>query len=370
MFFKNGTPSGLLQNPKRILIVRLSAIGDIVHGIPLLVALRTRFPHAEIAWLAEEKTSVLLHGHSALDRLILVKKNWIKSWADITLLRKRLQLFAPDITIDLQGMFKSSFAAWLSKSKYRIGFGGANGREGSRWLNNCRIIPTEDHAIDRNMKLLEPFGIFGSSIDFDLPECEMDRRNAQNLLNQEGLHGNFAMIHVGADGKSNLWREDHYAEVARYLLDQWNLPSLVIWTGPDEQNMAEIVVDKADGAAYLAPSTTLCELASLCRMATLFIGSDTDPLHIAAAAGTRCIGLYGSLSAKRSRPYGLQNRSVQLRSLEGGNTRSHRASRSLTDTIDAPTVCSVCDEILSELLAPAILPLSPREADPSRKKAA
>lgn len=370
MLFKTKISAKHFQDPKRILIVRFSAIEDLVNGIPFLVALRTRFPHAEIAWLTEEKASVLLNGHAALDRLILVKKNWAKSWADISLLRKRLQLFAPDVTVDLHGGFKSSVAAWFSGSKHRIGFGGKDGREGSRWLNNCRMTPTEDHVVDRNMQLLEPFGVFGSSVDFDLPECEMDRRNAQHILNREGLHGNFAILNVGADWKSKLWREERYAEVARYLLEQWNLPSLVIWSGPEEQSLAETVVDKADGAAYLAPQTTFCELTSLNRMATLFIGSDTGPLHVAAAVGTRCIGLYGPTSARRHGPYGIQNRSIQIRSLEGSNTSPHRAPRTLMDAIDVPMVCAFCDEILSELLTPSILPMSAQSPKKAAQKAA
>jgi len=337
--------------PKRILIVRFSAIGDVVHGLPLAVALRTRFPHAEIAWLVEDRAASLLHGHWALDRLLIVRKGWMKSWADIKLMRNRLKTFAPDVTIDLQGLFKSSFAAWLSGAKYRIGFGGIDGREGSRWFNNFRVVPTENHVIDRNLQLLEPLGVDGCSVDFDLPECEMDRRSARQLLGREGLDGDFVIINVGAGWKSKLWREDRYAEVAKYLLEQWNLPSLVVWAGSEEQKMAEAVVQGANGAAVLSPPTTLCELASLSRLATLFIGSDTGPLHIAAAVGTPCIGLYGLMPAKRNGPYGLQNRSIQIRSLEGTNISPHRASRDLMDAIDVEHVCDACDEILTELTA-------------------
>ncbi len=342
-----------LTQPKRILIVRFSAIGDVVHGLPLAVALRTRFPHAEIAWLVEDKTAVLLQGHWALDRLIIVRKGWMKSWAEINLMRKRLQAFAPDATIDLQGLLKSSFAAWLSGAKYRIGFGGVDGREGSRWFNNYRVVPTEHHVIDRNLRLLEPFGVEGCSVDFDLPECEMDRRSAKNLLGREGLDGDFAIINVGAGWNSKLWREGRYAAVAKYLLDQWNLPSLVVWAGPDERKMAEAVVLGADGAATLSPPTTLNELASLSRLATLFIGSDTGPLHIAAAVGTRCIGLYGPMPAKRNGPYGPKNRSLQVRSLEGTNISPHRAGRDLMDAIDVELVCEACDEMLTELTTKA-----------------
>ncbi|MDR2755259.1 MAG: glycosyltransferase family 9 protein [Planctomycetaceae bacterium] len=354
MFFRKASyfSDNILSRPRRILIVRFSAIGDVVHTLPVLIALRTRFPHAEIAWLIEEKMSKLLLGHWALDRLIIVKKNWIKSWSEVVFLRKRLQMFAPDVTIDVQGLFKSSFAAWLSGAAYRIGFGGIDGREGSQWFNNCRITPDAEHIIDRNMSLLEPFGIYGSSIDFDLPECEMDRRSAHHFLNYNGLHGHFAILNVGAGWESKRWREERYAEVAQYLLTQWNLPSLVVWAGDKEQKIAETVVQAANGAAFMAPQTTLGELASLSRLATIFIGSDTGPLHIAAAVGTPCLGLYGPMPAKRNGPYGRSNRSIQKQTLEGSRRiRPHRAPRTLMDAIDTESVCNMCDEMLTKILS-------------------
>ena len=334
------------SEPKRILIVRFSAIGDVIHGLPVLNALRTRFPRAELAWLVEDRAASLLYGHPALDRLLITKKGWLKSLDETMLLRKRLRAFTPDVTIDLQGLFKSSFAAWISGAKKRIGFAGRDGREGSRLFNNIRVTPTEDHVIDRNLQLLEPFGIDGCSVDFDLPEHETDRYGARQKHEQLNLGNDFAILNVGAGWESKLWREDRYAEVARHLQHQWNLPSLVLWAGPAERQMAEKIIKAADGAAVLAPETSLCELASFCRMATLFIGSDTGPLHIAAAVGTPCVGLYGPMPAKRNGPYGTRHRSVQVQTLEGTRIKPHHASRKLMDAIDASLVCETCDELL------------------------
>lgn len=360
MFFRKSARKQALSNPKRILIVRFSAIGDVIHGLPLLVALRTRFPLAEIAWLAEEHPASLINGHWALDRLMIVKKGWMKTLSDVRHLRQRLRNFAPDVTIDVQGLFKSSFAAWLSGAKCRVGFGGVDGREGSRWLNNCLVTPTAEHVVDRNLQLLESFDLFGSSVDFDLPECEMDRRWAQGILQQQGLHGNFAILNMGAGWKSKLWREQRYAEVAKYLFEQWNLPSLVLWAGPEEQKMAETVVQNAEGAAVMAPPTRLTELASLTRLATLFVGSDTGPLHLAAAVGTRCVGLYGPMPAERNGPYGPQNRSIQVARPKKLKGRHYRTSRDLMDAIDVSHVCQACDEILAEILPGESLPLPHR----------
>ncbi len=369
MFFYRNTPPVPLTQPKRILVVRFGGVGDVVQGMPLLVSLRTRFPQTEIAWLVDDKTAAMLHGHWALDRLIIVRQGWTKSWPEIRLLRKRLQAFAPDATIDMQGRLKSSFAAWISGARHRIGFGGTEGREGSRWLNNHRIVPTSEHVVERNLELLRPFGVHGGSIDFDLPECEMDRRNARNLLCRAGLAGDFTMINVGADWTSKRWREDRFAAVAKYLLDQWNLPSLIVWNGAEEHKSAETVVSQADGAAYLSPPMTLTELASVSRLATLCISSESGPLQIAAAAGTRCVGLYGPMAAQQFGPFGPSNRSVQVRFPGPGRSRLHRTSTEWMDAIPVSLVCETCDEILQEILQPDLLPMTKPGDSPQRTAA-
>jgi lipopolysaccharide heptosyltransferase I len=347
-----------LQNPRRILIVRFSAIGDVMHSVPLLAALRMRFPNTEIAWLTEEKNAQLLNGHWALDRLILAPKRWMKNWAGAMQLRNRLQRYAPDITIDTQSLLKSSVAAYLAGAKIRIGFGGSDAREGSWWFNNLRVKADAEHIIERNLQLLMPFGVEGCSVAFDLPECERVRQNVQWMLQREGLYGNFAAVNVGAATPSRLWRKERYAAVAKELLEQWNLPTLVLWAGETERKAAETVVQQADGAAILAPDTSLAELVSICRRATLFIGSDTGPLHIAVAAGTRCISLHGSTSARRSGAYGHQNRTVQKEF--SGKVNHRHATREAMDAITVQDVCGICDEILSEINVPATVQLPER----------
>lgn len=112
-----------MSNGPRILIVRLTAIGDVMHGLPVLNALRDRFPQAELAWIVEGGTAHLLEGHPALDRLIAVPRRWLKSFRAVRRARRELREFAPQVAIDLQGLTKSALAAWLSGAPRRIGFG-------------------------------------------------------------------------------------------------------------------------------------------------------------------------------------------------------------------------------------------------------
>jgi heptosyltransferase-1 len=286
------------------------------------------------------------------------------SWNDIGGLRNRLQAFAPDVTIDLQSRFRSSFAAWISGANIRIGFGGNDGREGSRWLNNYLVNADSEHAVEKNMQLLQPLGIYGSSISFDLFECEIDRHCAQDILNRSGLHGNFVIMCVGADVESKLWREERYAALSEYLSEQWNLPSLVVWSNDADYKFAERVVN-SHGTAILAPVMTLNEFAAIARRATIVIGSDSAQLHIAAAAGARCIGLFGATDAKRNAPYGEKNYSIQ----KSSNNPQNRNSRILMDSIDTVSVCNICDKILTNILKPQQI-ISPSKKTTTEKKVA
>jgi lipopolysaccharide heptosyltransferase I len=350
------SPSRQIPIPSRILIVRMSAIGDVIHGLPVLNTLRTRYPRAEIAWLVEDRAASLLQGHWALDRLIIARKGWMKSTEQIRLLRKRVQAFAPDVTIDLQGLFKSAFAAWLSGAPSRLGFRDRNGREGSRFLNNVTVRTSCRHVIDCNLELLQPLGIVGSSIHFDLPERESEKRVAQEILSQLAIPGPFAMINVGAGWNSKLWRAERYGEVAKYLGKRYHLPSVVVWFGEKERKMAETVVTASQWQARLAPPTSLNELASLARKARMFVGSDTGPLHLAAAVETPCIGLYGPMPAWRNGPYGFQHHAIQQMTLEGNSRERRNASRASMDAIDVPTVCRACDAVLEHSMGQKVPP--------------
>jgi len=339
-------PPGLLMDETpRILIVRLTAIGDVVHGLPVLCALRDRFPGAKIAWMVEGGSAQLLEGHPALDQLIAAPRHWLKSFATVRRLRSELKAFRPEIAIDVQGLSKSCMAAWLSGAKRRIGFGCEKGRELSPWLNTELVRSTATHIIDANLELLRPLGIENPTVRFGLPETEDDRTECDRILGDLQLDDRFALINVGAGWPSKLWRADRYAQVARHLGGR-GLRSVVVWAGAEEETFAKKVVSLADSHAVLAPGTSLRHLASLCRRTALFIGSDTGPLHLAVAVGAPCIGLFGPMPAERNGPYGPQNIALQKASLEGIPRKRRNAPRSLMDAITAEHVEEACDEIL------------------------
>jgi lipopolysaccharide heptosyltransferase I len=338
--------SAISRNPpSRILIVRLSAVGDVVHGLPVLNALRGALPQAFLAWVVEQRAAALLGGHQSLDELIVVPRGWLKSPAAVWQLRRRLRAMRFDLTIDLQGLTKSAVAAWLSGARRRIGFGGTNGRELSPWLNNQRVVATARHVIDCNLELLQPLGIESPEVRFDLPESPNDQATADEIISRLGLGSRFAVINPGAGWPSKLWPPERFALVAEHL-GRLGVPTLVVWGGEQEHEWASQIVAGSHGCGQLAPPTSLTELAALARRASLFVASDTGPLHIAAAVGTPCVGLYGPMSGQRNGPYGPRHVILQPCQFEGTSRQRRNAPPELMAAITPEMVCQACDGVL------------------------
>jgi ADP-heptose:LPS heptosyltransferase len=239
----------------------------------------------------------------------------------------------------------------------RIGFGGANGRELSPWLNNQRVVSTARHVIDCNLQLLQPLGIDSPKVRFDLPESPDDRATAERIIRQVKLDGRFAVINPGAGWPSKLWPPQRFAAVAQHL-GRRGVPTVVVWGGSQERDWAAEIVAGSNGYGWLAPATSLTELAALARRASLFIASDTGPLHIAAAVGTPCVGLYGPMSGQRNGPYGPQHVILQPRQFEGTSRQRRHAPAELMAAITPEMVCQACDQILARHLGePATHPI-------------
>src|SRR5262245_20256868 len=159
----------MIQNlAPRILIVRLSAIGDSVLSVPVLCALRDHFPHATIGWIVERTSAQLLRRHGDLDHLIEVPRGWLKSPRTVWDTTRQMRQIGFEISLDLQGLTKSAVTAWLSGAKRRLGFTRCDfeGREFSTWLNTELVEPTAEHVVQRSLELLEPLGIHRPAAHF------------------------------------------------------------------------------------------------------------------------------------------------------------------------------------------------------------
>ncbi|HJQ81810.1 MAG TPA: glycosyltransferase family 9 protein [Lacipirellulaceae bacterium] len=332
---------------RRILIVRLSAIGDVIHGIPVLCALREAMPRAFIGWVAEGTAGDLLDAHPALDELVRVPRRWWKSPRVVWRLRQRLHTLRFDMAIDLQCLTKSALAARLSGAPRRIGKSGPDGRELSRLLHNELVAAGGSHVIEHYLTMLRPLGIDTPAVRFDLPERPAEARMADELLRSTALsRGAFAILNPGASWPSKLWPAERYGELARVLVVARGMPSLVVWCGESELRLAETIAQTSGGKARLAPATSMTELAALCRRAALFVGSDTGPMHLSAAVGTPTVSLHGPSRAEWCGAYGPHGASVQVRYEDGSSLQRRKADDSAMRAITVEMVAEACERVL------------------------
>jgi lipopolysaccharide heptosyltransferase I len=293
-----------MSDPRSIVIVKLSAIGDVLHGVPAAVALKRAFPAARIGWAVEGRAADALAGHPAIDHLFRLPRGWLKSPRTVLALRRRLRDFRPDVAIDMQGLLKSGFATWLSGAAMRIGFAKPVARE-QAWLAYTHPIrPTATHVVDRNCDLLAALGVHVAHAAFDMPHWPVSRLRMAQWIASLRLPRPPVIINPGAGWASKLWPVERFAAVARGLQRRHGQPVVVVWGGAAERAAAERIAAESCGAAVVAPDTSLQDLGELARLAALFISSDTGPLHLAAAVGTPCVGLFGPVPAARNGPYG------------------------------------------------------------------
>ncbi|MCC7085215.1 MAG: glycosyltransferase family 9 protein [Pirellulales bacterium] len=342
----------------RILIVRLSAIGDTVLSIPVLCALRDHFPHATIGWIVERTSAPMLRGHADLNHLIEVPRGWLKSPRVVWNTVRRLRSIGFDVTLDLQGLTKSSITARLSGARRRLGFTKSDfeGREFSTWINNELVAPTAEHVVERSLELLQPLGIHRPAANFRMPVYEESEAAVVRFIVERGIGAGYAVINTGAGWPSKLWPPERYAAVAAYLGKTRCVPTVVLWSGQQERLVADQIVARAGGYAHLAPQTSLTEVACLARRARLFIGSDTGPLHIAVAVGTPSIGLYGPMPASRCGPYGPKHIALQNAKLPGKLKNRRTADNTTMLAIGVDEVCRAGDDILARPGSSPVIP--------------
>lgn len=336
-----------MPNSPRILIVRLTAMGDVIHGLPVASALRQHFPEAMIAWAVEGRAADLIEGHPDLDAVVKLPRRWWRSMRTIRGMRRQLQSLKFDIAIDLQCLTKSALVAWMSGAPRRLGVTGANGRELSKWLNNELTEVRASHVVEHYLRILEPLGIVNPDVTFKIPERSDDSVYARQSLARLGLATRpFAVLNPGAGWPSKLWPAERYGLVARHLLNEHGTASLAVWCGSDERQLAQRIVDTSDGAAMLAPATSMPQLAAIARRAQLFLGSDTGPMHLAVAVGTPTISLHGTSRADWCGAYGESNIRLQTYYQDGSARERRGADNTAMRAIEVSTVIKACNQML------------------------
>jgi lipopolysaccharide heptosyltransferase I len=301
-----------MNGTKRVLIVRLGSMGDIIHSLPVPVTLKENFPDWEIDWLVESRWRDLLQGNLSLSRVIeLDTLRWRKQplspavWGALQNAVATLRQGRYDFALDLQGAIKSAAAAALSGARRIIGFEKPWVKERAcAAFYNQRVSTSAVHVVDANLALAQALGAEQNFIRFPLPEGDAARLPVE--IPQSG----FAVFNPGAGWRSKCWPPESYAAVADALQEEFGFP-VFLNCGPGEETLARQVQDSCRRANPQPYSGDLNGLIALLRCSRLMVGPDTGPLHLAAALGVPTVGLFGPTDPRRNGPYGRRHRSLR-----------------------------------------------------------
>src|SRR5215208_2017722 len=287
-----------------ILFVKLGSIGDVVHTLPALAAVRRAVPGAKISWVVERRAAEILRDNPLLETLIEVDTKGLRRWplSGETLPATRRQLrrlrASPfDLSIDFQGLLKSALVARLSGARRRVGFAREHLREpaGRFLLTETVRIPPRLNVIRKNLALAS--GALGVSLpatadtlEFPVHVSPTHRREADEVVQTVGER--FTILNPGGGWPTKLWDAARFGELADTLLVEHGLRSVVTY-GPGERELAERVVASSRTGAATTASPTLKGFYALARRAAVYVGGDTGPTHLAVAAGAPVVGLFG-----------------------------------------------------------------------------
>jgi heptosyltransferase I len=295
-------PIPLPSPPRRILIIKPSAIGDVVHALPILNLLRQRWQDAHIAWIVTPGCSGLLEGHPQLDEVIRFERRRLgQSWRSpstaMGLFRfaRELRSRQFDLVLDLQGLFRSGWMAWQTRAPIRIGF--ANAREFAPifYTHRVPIDTAEQHAIDRYLSVAETLGCGREPVEFHFATNEDDRGYVSRLLKESGP---YAVLLPGTNWETKRWPVEHFGALVEPLRERFGLRTVVAGSD-DDKSLAALIA----GAHDLTGSTTLRQLVALLEGARVVVANDSGPMHIAAALGRPLVTPYGPTSPIRTGPY-------------------------------------------------------------------
>ncbi|MEQ1605343.1 MAG: glycosyltransferase family 9 protein [Pyrinomonadaceae bacterium] len=311
-----------------ILIVKLGSIGDIIHTLPALAAIRHALPDAEISWVVEERSAEMLRGNSLIDNLIEVDTKSLRGGKVIeeillgaTKQIKELRRFEFDVSIDFQGLLKSAMIGKLSGAKRLFGFSKEGLREpASRLLLTDQVtVPAGIHIIRKNLALAAGALKIEVPNDFEFPIATTEEHVTEAdaiieaifctsprvskgdtcaseespLLTRGLLHGSgFAILNPAGGWVTKLWHAEKFGALADRIWDVHGMPSLIV-TGPKETALAEKAAANSHSGRLTLAEPSLKGFYEIAKRATVYVGGDTGPTHIAVAAGTPVVGIFG-----------------------------------------------------------------------------
>ena len=289
---------------REILIIKPSSLGDIIDTLPAVGAIRRLCPNARISWLVKSEWAAILDRHPFVDRVMAVPFQWTRLQSIIRAVRSGVF----DWVIDFQGLFRSAALGALAQAPLRIGF--ADAREGATWFYHRRVPVAADviHAVDRCLAMAGALGADVSRIDFGFPRAGAPDPQVAALLQEGGWAADapFAVIHPLSRRQNKCWPAARFRAVAERLISD-RCALIFIGSDGERDDIAALLAPMKRPAINAAGRLTLSALLLLLQRATLYIGNDSGPMHMAAAVGVPVVALFGPTDPQKVGPYGAEH---------------------------------------------------------------
>jgi heptosyltransferase-1 len=294
------------EKPRRILIIKPSALGDIVLALPALSALKRSFPEARISWLVRPEFAPLIMGHPYISDIILFDRKQLSKWwcepksfNALRSLKEQLKGRQFDLVFDFQGLFRTGYFSWVTGSKRRFGMAGARELSHLFYTDKISQDASSIHLVDYYLKMVAAAGARQVEAEFKLPEDAGAADTVNKLLKSQGVNGKYAVIVPGAAQANKRWPIERFAELAGKIGERFRLQ--IVATG--SQGEREYIETIGKRVINIAGKTSVRELIPLMKNASLVVSNDTGPGHIAAAIGVPIVMIFGPTNPARVCPY-------------------------------------------------------------------
>ncbi len=286
---------------RNILVIKPSSLGDIIHALPAVGAVRRHFKEAHIAWLVKPAWAQILTEHPFIDEVIAVPFRW----RGLPQLRQAIRQRPFDLVVDLQGLFRSAALGYLTGAARRIGL--AEAREGAPFFYTDSVTTPKRvvHAVERCLHVAIALGADPEPIQFGLPKTEAATAEVDRFMETAGLSAPFVLLHPAARWENKRWPPERFAQVGDGLLQAGKVPVFTGGSGDHDAIRQILSIMERGGGVNGAGRLSLPGLAELQRRALYFIGNDSGPMHLAAAVGTKVVALFGPTDPNRVGPYGM-----------------------------------------------------------------
>ncbi len=287
----------------KILIIKPSSLGDVIHSLPFLKAIKDTFKDADIDWIISKNLKGVLEGNPLIDRLIVIDKdswkkpgNFPETAKSVVELVKTLRKGRYDMVIDLQGLLRSGLMAFFAPSPLKIGF--RNAREGSRHFYNKKIsVNGSLHAVDKCLEVAKSVGAKTNRVEFPLYINDIERRIIRSLI---GNLTEYVVVVPSARWETKKWPAENFGT----LISRLSVPCIITGSAADEETIRRVMAFSKGKGINLCGKTSLKELLALIEGAKAMVSNDSGPMHIGAALGIPVIALFGPTDPSKTGPYG------------------------------------------------------------------